>query len=306
METYNILNLNNEITSSPENLIKKCEEKFNNQLDKLIYDIENNDYDEKVILISGPSCAGKTTFANLLEKKLINNGFNIVTTQMDNFFIDRAKRKRLKNGEEDFESLNIVNLKQMKKCFRELFKNKTAMFPVYDFKKCINMENQIKIDINDKSIIIFEGIHALNPKLYKSLDTKNIYKIFITNEDHYSYLDSSISAREMRLIRRIVRDREKRNFKPRETFDIWHNIVSAENEYILPFKSKADFIMDSSFAYELGLYTSPLKEMKEEDPELFASAPFLETATQILPIDKALVPENSLMWEFLQKIKADK
>ena len=298
---YNIEKINKKIMKDVEALIKEDENKFNVQLKRIVNKIQKDSSNGKVILVAGPSSAGKTTFSELLKKSLTDLGFHIVTISMDNFFIDRRKRKRLSSGDEDFESLNIVNLDQLKSCFDELFERKTALFPVYDFENCVNIPNQIKINLEERTIIIFEGIHCLNPALYKNLGNRKLIKIFISNERGYRFKKETISPREMRFIRRVVRDREKRNTDPLETYALWPNIINAEKEYIFPFKKNADFVVDSSHSYELALYKKNLVDIKNNDAKLFKLLDFMPVALESTKISKEYIPENSLMWEFVKK-----
>lgn len=297
---YKIENINVELSQNVLNLIDKDEKNFKNQIKKLSEKIIAKQ-NVKLILVSGPSCAGKTTFSNILKDELSIKGYKTISIQMDNFFISRAKRKRLANGEEDFESTNIINFKLMKRCFKQLFKHKKAMFPIYDFEKCMSIEKQLKIEIDNKTFIIFEGLHALNPLVYSQFDTKDIYKVFISNENGFSFENKIISPREMRFIRRIVRDEEKRNTKAQETYKLWHNIIENEDKFVFPNKNVADFIVNSSYSYEIALYKQELAKIKKENSELFKQVPALNIAQKVKSLNKKYVPQNSLMWEFIQK-----
>ncbi len=297
----NIEKINKKIIDNVEATILCDEQKFDKQVAKIVKKIKRDKSDEKVILIAGPSSAGKTTFSLLLKNAFENSNYNVVTISMDNFFIDRKKRKRLENGDEDFESLSIVNLEQLEKCFSELFEKRTALFPVYDFVNCVNIPNQIKIELQKNTIIIFEGIHCLNPKLYEKFGKRKLVKIFITNEKGYRFKKEKISPREIRFIRRVVRDKEKRNTDPLETYALWPNIVKAEKQYIFPFKKNADFVVDSSHSYELALYKRNLMDIKNTDEKLFKLLSFLPIALESTKISKNYIPENSLMWEFVKK-----
>ncbi len=298
---YDIKKINKKIFKNVENLINKDEVKFNKQVKKIIKKIEKDKSDNKLVLISGPSSAGKTTFSEIIKRALTSDGYNVVIINMDNFFIDRNKRERLQSGDEDFESLKIVNLKQMEECFNELFEKKRALFPVYDFINCVNIPNQIEISIDKKTIIIFEGIHCLNPILYEKLGHQKLFKIFLANEIGYKFEKEEISPREMRFIRRVVRDKEKRNTDPLETYALWPNIIEAEKEYIFPFKKNADFVVNSSHSYELSLYKGNLLDIKFHDEKLFKLLDFMLVALESTKISKEYIPENSLMWEFVKK-----
>lgn len=297
----NINKLNEQISQDLDLLIKHDEKYFASQIEELVDTIDSNDIDEKVILIAGPSCAGKTTFAKMLKNRLVEKGYDIINIEMDNFFIDRDKRPRLPSGEEDFESLNIVDLDVLEDCFKRLFKNKTVLFPIYDFKQGISLKDQLEIKLGKKSVIIFEGIHVLNPKLYSRLHTGAMFKIFLENCQGYTSSAGDLDKTQVRFIRRMVRDNERRNFPPRETLKIWDNVQKAAEEYIFPFEKEADFVINTSHPYELGLYKNNIEKLIEEDEGLLSDIPYLKVALEVQNIDETHCPEETLMWEFVEK-----
>ncbi len=299
----NLLNLekiNKMIVKDVEKVIKEAEEGYRNQLVKIANKVVKKK-DLKIILISGPSCAGKTTSANLLKEILTNKGKKVISIEMDNFFKNLADRKILADGTPDYDSIDGVNLDQMQECFEKLFKNGTAMFPKYDFVNGVNMPNKKKYVFDKDTIIIFEGIHVLNPKLIEHLDTDKIVKIYISNYCGYKHGDMEISTRQFRLCRRIIRDMIKRGVSPQGTLDMWGHICTAEHTYIVPFKKDADFEINSSHTYEMGLYKHYILDAVKEGLLSFDSLPWLKIFMSCKPINKDLLPETTLMNEFIAK-----
>lgn len=292
---------NERIRMYPDEFVLGCESYFKGQIKKLVFKIANNDVDERIILIAGPSCAGKTTFSMLLKDILIRQGLNVLTVEMDNFFIDRDKRPRLPNGEEDLESLNIVNLDLMEKSFDELLSKKKAMFPKYDFNKNISVPKQIPVKINHNTIIILEGLHALNPNLLSRLHTRAVYKVFIEAETGFIGKTGKLSHTNLRMVRRMIRDNDRRNLPPQETISLWPNLLKSEKENIEPYKNTADFTIDSTHFFELGIYKTHIQEFIKQDETILQKLPFFSVVLESDELDPLHLPKDTLMWEFINK-----
>ena len=294
-----IKQINEEIKTDELKVIRDAESRFRGQL----FDLANfilRKGDVKIVLIGGPSCAGKTTSANLLKDILQRKGKKVLTIAMDNFFKSQKDREVLEDGSIDFDSINIVNFKQMEECFGTLFKKSKAKFPEFDFVSGINYENKIDYVLTDETIIIFEGIHVLNPQLISHLKTDKFIRVFISNFSGFCYDELSISPREFRLVRRMVRDMARRGVNPPQTLKMWNNICKAEDEYITPFKDKVDFQVNTTHQYEMGLYKDIILKAvynKELSIERLGWLKLFEYANSV-NID--LLPDTTLMNEFIK------
>lgn len=294
-----IKKVNENIKNDAKSFVDACEESYRNQLVEISDKILNRKKPVKVILLGGPSCAGKTTSSRLLDYYMTKKGKNVVPIEMDNFFISLEERPRLPNGSRDFDSINIVNLDLMEKCFTELFEKGKAMFPTYDFIEGKSIPNSELIEGDEDTIFILEGIHALNPKLIKKVGTKAVYKIFINNADGYKCGDIKIKSRQFRMLRRMVRDVQFRGVSMKNTIKHWKDVTDAEDLYIWPYSEKVDSIINTSHAYEVNLYKKDVDEAIAKGditPELL---PWASVFDGIELLDKHLLPETTLMKEFV-------
>lgn len=294
----NIEDINKQIKLDALKVIRDAESSFRSQLFELANFILSKD-EVKIILIGGPSCAGKTTSANLLKDILQSKGKEVLAIQMDNFFKSQNERKVLLDGSIDFDSLDIVNLKQMRDCFKELFKYGYAKFPSFDFVNGINHPEQIEYRMTNDTIIIFEGIHVLNPKLISHLGTENFIKVYISNFSGFCLDDTQISTRKFRLVRRMVRDMAFRGVEPDETLKMWPNIVNAEQLYIQPYKNNVDWQINTTHSYEMGLYKNIILDAVKRGKLSFEQLPWLKLFESVESVDAQLLPETTLMHEFI-------
>lgn len=295
----NVEEINNKIKTNAKSFVEECEYNYRVQLEKIAEDIMARKSPVKIILLGGPSCAGKTTSARLLDNVLETYGKNVISIEMDNFFISRDERPRLPNGSVDYDSINIVDLKLMKKCLTELFKNGKAMFPKYDFINGVNVPNSELIEADKDTIIIFEGIHVLNPKLIAELGTDDFYKIFINNFSGYELDGKKIEPREFRMVRRMVRDVQFRGVSLSNTIKHWKDVTDAEDMYIMPYSTDVDSKINTSHAYELGLFRSEILEALNSgdiDNQKLPWVDFFETSEDIA---EELLPSSTLMKEFI-------
>ena len=255
----------------------------------------------QIVLLAGPSCAGKTTTANLLKQILELKGKAVDVMSMDDFFIDLDKRQLLPNGKPDFDSPDILNYELMSNCFTRYFAGEDVYFPEYNFKegKCELDRKLYKYKYN--SIIIFEGIHVLNPRLLKSLGTSKYFRIYVSPLASFKTDKEILTSKNLRLLRRTVRDVVRRGTTATRTKEIWPSVVEVEEKYIETFRNKVDYYVNTTHEYELGVYKSEiarfLKEGKISEDELI----FTNFLDAVDAVDKSLIPDTSLMWEFVDK-----
>lgn len=292
--------VNEKIKNNCDNFIQKSEIYYYNQLKKIV-DLVTEKKEIKFILLAGPSSAGKTTTGNLLVNMLTNAGRRCKVVSIDDFFLERDETPLLKNGEKDYDSLKSIDWKLFEEKVMELFKNKKAILPVFDFQEGIKKYPNEYTTLDENEVLIFEGLHALNPMLDKFFPKNSQIKIFLNNETSYSSKGATIiSNYELRLVRRLIRDEYKRGYHPEDTLKHWKNVRHAEEEYIFPFKKDADFIINTSFFYEAGIYSFILKHMKFNDEYLNN---IKKCFFNIIPISPSVIPDNSLLFEFIVKGK---
>lgn len=305
-----ILNINNLgdlndsiVNTKPGELINLSESIQDYKLLKIAEAIKQKSKDTKIILMSGPSSSGKTTTARKLSLYLKTLGLNPIALSLDDYFLDREETPLDENGNYDFESLRAIDTKLFNNQISKMLKGSKVITPTFDFVKGKKtFKNAIKLE--EKDILIIEGLHCLNDALLESIPRKNKYKIYISplpflNIDN----DNRISMTDLRLLRRMVRDNRVRGYSPSQTLKSWADVRKGEEKYIFPFQDEADTIFNSTLAYELAVlktYAEPLLfTVQEDDPEYDTAIRLLQLLKFVLPMPSQDVPSVSILREFI-------
>ncbi len=298
-EFYNIQEINNLIESNPLKIVLDAESNYRGQLFRLAKKIKGSKC--KIILLSGPSCAGKTTTAKLLKEILEKYNKHIITISMDDFFLDREKTPKLPDGSYDFDSLGAVNIAQMEKSFTDLFEKGKAKFPRFDFLDGLNYENVFDFELKKNTMILFEGIHVLNPEITTKLGTDKFFKVYASPETGFEGNELKLTSENLRLVRRMIRDVERRGHTPEHTLGMWKNVRNAEETYIYPHKNDANFIVNTTHSYELAIHKKELYALLFNHNDVIRELEFIGVFDLIRNVNKKYLPETSLMWEFIDK-----
>lgn len=305
----NILNdINKMATESPKEFIRLCNNDYINNITSIAKRVEADD-DIKIVAIAGPSGSGKTTTAHILQEKLKSLGESVAVVSLDDFYLPSDKLPILPDGSVDIESVNSLDIALIKECFDEIIENGKTNLPHYDFKTKSSIHNANLIDIGKKGIVIIEGLHAMNPLISDLVERKNIFKIYISvnrsvDDDNGVQL---LSSRQIRLIRRVLRDDKFRGATATETLHLWNNVIDGERKHLYCFKDTADVQLVTFHPYELGVYRERFGKMRST---VNKNAPcydyFIKTANALerfKDIDSALVPEDALIREFIGGLK---
>ena len=269
-----------------------------------ISDMINEKKEIKAVFVAGPSSSGKTTFANRLAIQLKVNGLNPIPISLDNYFVNREDTPRDENGEYDFESIKSIDVKFFKEQMKELFEGKEVEIPIFNFLTGYREKSGSKVKMPKNGILIIEGIHGLNPILTSSLDENNIFKVYISaltqlNLDNHN----RISTSDVRRVRRIVRDSLSRGKNAEETLLMWPSIKKGEEKNIFVYQEEADIMFNSTLVYELCvLKKKALEELDKvnADSNVYDEVKRLKAFLGFFDeIDKGLVPENSILREFI-------
>ncbi len=298
MEKYiiDVAKLNEEITTNTDAFISECENNYKNQLKSVVSSIVQK-HGIKFILLAGPSSSGKTTTAKLLKQNLVEVGFNCKTISLDDFFVERKDTPLWENGRPNYESVDAIDWSLFDKCMHELLKNGKTLMPVYDF---ITGTKSFKytLSLGENDIIIIEGLHSLNPIIDRFISTKFSVKLFLVPAVEYIFNNEVIlSGRKLRFFRRLIRDTYTRGASPERTLDEWNEVLLGEQLYIDPYKHTADFTINTSHPYEVCIYHSIIKYLKLDKNPQFTL--LVEPFDKIVSADKSLVPEGSLLQEFV-------
>jgi uridine kinase len=259
--------------------------------------------DMRVVLIAGPSSSGKTTFSKRLSIQLLARGLAPYPIGLDNYFIDREKTPLDENGEYDYESLQVVDLARLNNDIKRMIAGEEVRLPRYDFLQGKQVEGEL-IQLDSDQIIILEGIHGLNPELLPEIPTENTFRIYVSaltqlNLDRFN----RVSTTDTRLIRRIVRDAAQRGYTAQETIRRWESVRRGERKYIFPFQENADAMFNSALVYEGAVVASLaeplLRQVSFGTDEHVEAKRLLAFLDWFLPIDSNLIPDNSMIREFI-------
>lgn len=254
----------------------------------------------KLCLISGPSCAGKTTTTKRICEKLAKKGIIAHMISIDDFYRETRYMPLLPDGSRDFESIQCIDTEYMHICLHSLCNGRAAYLPKFDFPTKRRTNTYEKLILSDNEIIILEGLHALNPAIYKGyVDEEKILGIFLD-----ASTPKGISG-DVRLIRRFIRDYYFRNVSVEETFDLWKSVKNGEKKYIFPYAHLADITVNTYYGYEMCVFKPyAQKLLKDISPESKYGkiAKTIYNAFEKYPsFDISFIPNDSLMWEFLKK-----
>lgn len=258
----------------------------------------------KFVFLAGPSSSGKTTSCKRVAVHLAVLGIKPLMISLDDYFHDREHTPKDEKGNYDFECLEALDLDFFSQQMQELLNGKEIELPKFNFVSGQREKSDKRIQLTDNSILIIEGIHALNPKLSKQINRKNKYLVFVSALTQLA-LDSQnlISTSDNRLIRRIVRDYNYRGSSAERTLLMWNNVRNGEERHIFPYQENADSIFNSSLLYEIGVlksYCYPLLAQVPQTSPAYANARRLQNfLDNFTPISSQSIPPTSIMREFL-------
>ncbi len=306
-------NLTNEIeyinamaSERPEEFIARCETRYRNIITDVVKKICDGE-GRKVVMLAGPSSSGKTTTANKIVDGINAQGAKAYVLSLDDFYKNRDTLPILPDGTRDFETVYALDLDYFEIVIKSLMEGRKTCIPKFDFVSGSRLDsdyNEICLDEND--IVVIEGLHALNPLILNHIDCTAI-KIYI-NVSSRIYNERQkiiLNKRNMRFVRRLVRDYQFRGSSADNTFALWKNVTYGEDKYLFPFKENADIRINTVHLYEPCvlkhialdlLNNSDISDNYEYDRQRLCSS--LE---KFVDIDPSLVPQDSLLCEFLGK-----
>ena len=258
----------------------------------------------KIVLMSGPSSSGKTTTSKKLQLFLSGNGVNPISISIDDYFIDRDKTPKLEDGSYDFESIRAINVKRFNKDLKDLLDGKEVYPMKYNFILGKGIQSNESIKLGENDILIVEGLHALNDDLTSSIDDKYKYKMFVCPLTVLS-LDNHnvISASDIRLLRRIIRDNLTRGYNASQTIENWKKVKMGEEKYVYTYNDSANVIYNTSLLYEIGVlkvFVEPLLfSLDETDKNYKEAVRLLNLLKNVLPVPTDFIPADSILREFI-------
>lgn len=258
----------------------------------------------RIVLISGPSSSGKTTFCRRLQVQLITNLLHPVGISLDDYYVNREDTPKDENGDYDFESLYAIDLPYFDSDLNKLIAGEEIEIPSFDFESGKRVYRGEKLQMRKNSILLLEGIHGLNPELTGKIPDENIFRVYVSalttiSLDGHNWIPTS----DNRLLRRIVRDYRSRGYSAKETIAMWPRVRKGEDKWIFPYQENADATFNSAMIYELAVLRkfaepilSEIREMDDEDAEAYRLLRFLRYFNYV-PLEE--LPRTSILREFL-------
>ena len=260
--------VNQQVTENHFGLIEKSERFYRDQLDSIVDNMEESK-GLQVICLSGPSSSGKTTTAYTLKKRFIARGRNARVVSLDHFYLNQAPLRR--DGTPDFETIDALDVPRINQCINELVEKGHTFIPLFDFHTHSRMAEEKEIVTAGDDIIIIEGLHGLNPRLTSMTDPSRITKIYVSVRS--KFVDGPeetevFAPKQLRLMRRMVRDVATRNTPPEKTIQMWDRVCDGERQYIDPYRDAARFKVDSTMEYEPCIFRGYLEPFIEKMPDM--------------------------------------
>ena len=258
----------------------------------------------RIVLISGPSSSGKTTFSKRLSIQLMTNRLIPAAISLDDYFVNRINTPLDESGDYDYESLYALDLQRFNSDLQRLLKGENVALPTYDFKSGSRIETGKTMQLTPNTVLILEGIHALNPELTATIDDAQKYRIYASALTSLSIDDHNwIPTTDNRLLRRIVRDAKTRGVSPKDTIARWNSVRRGEDRWIFPYQENADAMFNSSLLFELAVireYAMPvLRTVPHNCPEYAEAARLLKFLHYFRSLPEKEIPPTSLLREFL-------
>ena len=284
-------------------LIARAENKFGEQIKSVCDSIVTEH--KNIILLCGPSSAGKTTTSIMMAEEIASSGMKCVRVSLDNFYKNRNDVPFWKNGNRNFETIESLDMEYFKDRVGELMSKGHANFPVFDFTIGTRSDRTFEVEFDDNTYIIFEGIHALSPHFDECISTEKSMRIYMSVHTNFVETngDKVLTARDLRLVRRIIRDNWGRATSPLETLAFWDDVCRGEDKYIHPYRVLADAHIVSAHSYEPAVYRDEFLEIMSDcvSDKYQDIVDHLRYAMgQFVSIDRSMIPKTSLLKEFIK------
>ena len=304
-------NINNNLqyiqekAKNPGTFVEQCEGRYNRIIENIAKQVAENEKIE-IIMLAGPSSAGKTTTAKKIREALKNNGINSYAISLDDFYLNNCDAPRFPDGTPDFETVHALDIPFFYEVMEQILETGEADIPEFDFLTGKRKKEFNHIKINDREVIIVEGLHALNPIITKDLPNNRLLKIYInvSSRIYDNNKEIILNKRNMRFIRRLVRDYNFRGNSVERTLEMWVTVRYGEDTYLFPYRHNADIKINTVHLYETCVLKETaiklLSQVGKESSFYKESQRLIRNLERFPDLDKAYIPENSLLREFVK------
>lgn len=303
---YSFAEINAAVKNDAEDFVKSCCKEYSDKIAEGIEDILDDNIVD-IVMLAGPSSAGKTTTALKFAEGITKRGRNAYRISLDDFYLNRDDIPINSDGLPDFENITALDLELIKDTFNSLITKREAVLPVFNFITGKREEEGTPIALKKDDVIIVEGIHALNPIITAGTDIDHVYKIYINASSRLVTENTGrvlLTKRDVRFVRRMIRDCNFRGSSVENTYFLWPGVRKGEDKFIFPFKKNADFFINTFHPFEPCLFRDMaaklLDDIGEESIYSDEASRLRESISRFDSVDIKLLPEDSLLREFTE------
>ncbi len=296
--------INEKAASDAEKFIEDCEKRYQNIIDNIVKRIIEEDGRE-IIMLAGPSSAGKTTTAKRLKEGLFKEGVTTYVLSLDDFYLNRDDIPYLPDGTQDYETVHALDLVRLENDLNSLLRGETVETPIFDFTTGKRSDTQFNtITLGQEDVVIIEGLHALNPLITEKVHGK-LLKVYINVSSRVCDENGEVvlSKRNFRFLRRMIRDYKFRASSVDNTYRLWKNVTAGEDKYLFPYRENADIKANTIHLYEPCVIKNQalplLRDSKVSDEFREDAEKLCVSLERFFDIHENKVPKDSLLREFL-------
>lgn len=294
--------INSQIKDNKDEFIRQCESGYKSQIRAVCEKICSLD-GRVLVMLAGPSSSGKTTTAAILKRDCEKAGRHSIVVSLDDFYLDQGANFYFEDGTVDYETVKALDTDYIVRCMEDLLHKGKAMIPCFSFQTKLR-EGYKEVSVHDDEVIIVEGLHALHPLITDCLAGESMIKLYVSISSRV-YKDGSVllNKRDMRFIRRLIRDYHFRNSSVDYTFYLWKGVRMGEDRYLFPYSDRADIRIDSIHPYEVCVFKDIAIKLLDH---IGSDSIYYPTATELknklsefVSLSESDVPEDSLLKEFI-------
>ncbi len=291
------------VKEDAEKFVEECENSYFSQIKAVSEEITTHK-GRTLVMLAGPSGSGKTTTASMLKKDFQKMGRSAITVSLDDFYSENNLKYTFEDGTVDFETIKALDVDLIGDCLSKLLKDGKCDLPHFNFKTK-KRDRFTETEAQKDGIIIVEGLHAINPVITDQLETERMKKLYVSVSSRiYDGEKVRLTKRDMRFIRRLIRDYHHRNTEVEYTFYLWKGVRKGEDRYLFPFSDRADIKIDSIHPYEPCVFKDTALKLLghiEDSSEYYNEASELKNKlSAFLSLGESLIPTESLLNEFLE------